>query len=330
MTCNTWTDGEILLLLGEVAIERDDHRLRTEASFQPLGRPLDLCLARQEGEDRSCIAPMGLDNRPRDTVLDAFARRTVAVADVDRKAAPLADDHRRMVQEIRHPLDVERCRHHHDPQVVAQSGLHVECERQAEIRIQRPLMEFVEQDGGDTFQLGIIEHHSRKDALRHHLDPGAGRDPRVQPHPVADAVTDRIAAQFRHPPRRRPCGKPPGLDKDDPAAHPVLIEEAQGNNCRLAGSRGRREDRPRSVGEGCQELGNCLMDREGRHAVDGLIAPAMRWHQAGNLPVAGNGYIVFTLGIRAGRFRIKASVASGCGDRKGLPHVISRSSPQKK
>src|SRR3546814_8666058 len=53
-----------------------------------------------------------------------------------RKAAPRARQPRR-VQQLRQALAIERGRHHHDAQVLAQRCLHVERQRQAEVAGQR-------------------------------------------------------------------------------------------------------------------------------------------------------------------------------------------------
>jgi len=69
-------------------------------------------------------------------------------------------------------FNVESCGHDEDPQVLTQTGLDIEGQRQPEISVERALMKFVEYHRRDIGKLGIIQNHPGKYAFRYHLDPG--------------------------------------------------------------------------------------------------------------------------------------------------------------
>ena len=88
------------------------------------------------------------------------------------KGAAFGSNHRRVAKELRHARAVERRRHDQKPQILAQAKLRVTGERQSEIGIERTLMEFVEQDGGDAVEHRIVENEPGEDALGDDLDAG--------------------------------------------------------------------------------------------------------------------------------------------------------------
>ncbi len=88
---------------------------------------------------------------------------------------------------------VERRRHDHEPQVLAQALLRIERERKAEIGVERALVELVEQHRADPLERGIIENLPREHALGDDLDAGALRDQALQPDAEADRLADFFA-----------------------------------------------------------------------------------------------------------------------------------------
>ena len=106
--------------------------------------------ARQERQHRAGIGAQ----RHRDGIRHLPLQRRIGlaaeIARLDRKGAALARDHRRVAEQPGDPRAVERRRHHEDAQILAQAGLRVARQRQAEIGIERALVEFVEQHGGDA------------------------------------------------------------------------------------------------------------------------------------------------------------------------------------
>ncbi len=87
-------------------------------------------------------------------------------------------------------------------------------------------MEFVEDHGRDPGQFRILQYHPRKNPFGHHLDPRFGRNTIVEPHAIADGLTDRFPQQRGHAACRRPRRETPRLQKNDaPVAAPVLVEQ---------------------------------------------------------------------------------------------------------
>ncbi len=89
-------------------------------------------------------------DRIRDLPLDRDARVAPEIARLDREGAAGALDHRRLAEQPADARAVERRRHDQELEVLAQSLLHVAGERQAEIGVERALVELVEEDGGDA------------------------------------------------------------------------------------------------------------------------------------------------------------------------------------
>src|SRR3546814_20631423 len=90
--CRLRLERRILFRLGKIAVKLHDQRCRPEYALQPLRRPPDFRLPRQEGDDRAGLAAVDVADRRRHGVLDAFAGGPVAVADLDWETAPLAAD----------------------------------------------------------------------------------------------------------------------------------------------------------------------------------------------------------------------------------------------
>jgi len=65
-------------------------------------------------------------------------------------------------------------------QIFAQALLHVAGQRQAEIGVERALVEFVKDHGGDAVEHGIVEDQPGEDAFGDDFDPGAARDFRAE------------------------------------------------------------------------------------------------------------------------------------------------------
>ena len=132
---------------------------------------------------------------------------------------------------------VDRRRHDEEPQILAQPLLHVARQREAEIGIERALVEFVEQDGGDPVEHRVVEHEPREHALGDDFDPRAPRHLRAEAHPQADRVADALAERLRHPLRRRARGEPPRLEDENAAVlRPWFLGEHEWHSCRLAGA----------------------------------------------------------------------------------------------
>ena len=92
---------------------------------------------RQKGQCRARCAA----DRVGDLRLDR-PRIAADIAGLDWKGAAFGGDHRGLVEERGDAGSVDRRRHDEEPQILAQALLHVARERQAEIVIERALVEF--------------------------------------------------------------------------------------------------------------------------------------------------------------------------------------------
>ena len=139
-------------------------------------RRISAC-ARQERQHRAGIGAQRARHRVGDLPLDRRARIAAEIARLDREGAALALDHRRVAEQLRHARAVERRRHHQELEVLAQALLRVARQRQAEIGIERALVEFVEQHRGDAVERRIVEDQPREHAFGDDLDAGACATP---------------------------------------------------------------------------------------------------------------------------------------------------------
>ena len=168
-------------------------------------------------------------------------RVAAEITRLDAKGAPLALD-RLGAHQRGDARAVERRRHGDEPQIVAQSCLRVERQRQAEIGVERALVIFVEQHAGDALERRIVEDHAREDAFGDDLDARSRRDFRFEAHPQADRFADILAERRRHAARRRAGGETSRLQQNELAAlRPVGVEQRERHARGLAGA-GRRDD----------------------------------------------------------------------------------------
>jgi hypothetical protein len=79
------------------------------------------------------------------------------MARLDRVGAALAFDHGGVAEQAGDAGAVEGGAHHQQAQVGAEHALGVEREGEAEVGVEAALVEFVEEDGGDALQAGVVE-----------------------------------------------------------------------------------------------------------------------------------------------------------------------------
>lgn len=125
-----------------------------------------------------------------------------------------------------------------------------------------PFVAFVDHNGTDAVQLGIGKETLYEQARRDDLDPGAGPYLAITSDAVPDASANLLAAQFRHPPRRRPRRDPPRLRHDDLALE--AIRQRQRYECGLPRPRRRHEDRA-ATPHGRDNVAEHLPDRQPLH-----------------------------------------------------------------
>ena len=201
----------------------------------------DLGCARQESEHRAGIGTQCGRDRLGHLPLHRRVDLAADIAGLDRKGAALALDHGRIAEQLCDPRAVERCRHHEDAQVLAQAGLRVARQRKAKIGIERTLVEFVEQHGGNAVELGIVEDLPREDALGDDLDPRRPRHLGAEAHPIADGLSGPLTKRLGHPLGTGACSDAARLQHDDLFAFgPRRVEQRQRHARGLAGA-GRRD-----------------------------------------------------------------------------------------
>ena len=154
---------------------------------------MDLALTRQEDQHRSRLLTQREPHRARRGVLDPLGRTPADIEGLDGEHPALGLDHRRATEQGRHTGNVQCRRHDQQPQVLAQQSLRLAGQRQPEIRVQRPLVELVEQDRADALKPRIVQNHPGEHALRNHLDPRPGADPALQTGAIADGITGAFA-----------------------------------------------------------------------------------------------------------------------------------------
>ena len=176
-----------------------------------------------------------------------------SIAGLDRKGAAFAGNHRRVAEQCGDARAVDGRRHDQDAQILAQALLHVAGQRQAEIGVERALMELVEDHGRDAVEHGIVEDEPGEDALGDDLDPGAARDFGAEPDEQTHGVADALAQRLRHALGGGARGEPAWLKDQIPARflRPILAREHQRHPRRLAGA-GRRHQDGRSVATQCR------------------------------------------------------------------------------
>ncbi len=225
----------------------------------------DFGSTRQEGQHRAGIGAQRGCDRIRHLPLQRCIGLAAEVAGLDRKGAALAGDDRRVAEQLGDARAIERRRHHQNTQILAQAGLGVARQRQAQISIERALVKFVEQHGGDAIEFGIVENLPREDSLGHDLDPGRARNLRTEAnaiaHRLAGALTERLRHAFGTGPRRNPAR----LQHDDLLAlQPGRVEQRQRHPRGLAGTRRRHQHRGVVAGQRVRELIEHDVDRKRR------------------------------------------------------------------
>ncbi|MNV10932.1 hypothetical protein D3C71_1014760 [compost metagenome] len=265
-----------LLLHRQFAMQRQHlHAGRHGLRQRGLGAR-DLALAGQEHQHVAGMVGQGLLHRAPCLRFQRFLAPCREVADRHRVAAPFAAQPRR-IQEPCQPLAVQRGRHHHDAQVLAQLCLHIQRQGQAQVRRQMAFVEFIEQQCPHAIQHWIILQHPGQDAFGDHFHAGAGRYLVLETDAVADRVAHRLAPLPRHELRGAARGYPARLQHDDPAAlQPGRIEQGQGHLGGLARAGWRLQHEARVCLQSGQDARQQRGNRENRRTHRPRIRPPLR------------------------------------------------------
>ena len=191
------------------------------------------------------------------------ARIAADIARLDRKGAALALDHRGVAQQPGNARAVDRRRHDEELQILAQTHLHVAGERQAEIGIERALVEFVEQYRGDAVEHRIVEHKPGENSFGNEFDPRPARNFGPEAHPQAHRVADALVKRRRHALRGRARGEPARLEHQDAAVfRPIFAGENKRHPRGLAGPGRRHQHRRMMRAQRRRQLRQRGVDRE--------------------------------------------------------------------
>ena len=233
-------DRAILRLVRQCAVERKHDGIGVVQ--QGFGAP-NLTSSWEKDQNVSGIIAQRGSNHRDDGRLRSRARAWRHVSRLDGKGASFAREDRRIAEERRDGVAVERRRHDQDAQVGAYERLRAEREREPQVRVETALVELVEDDEANAVQRRITLQAPREDALGHHLDARVRSDACIAAHPVAHGRADALAAQLGDAIRRGASGEPPRFQHDDrlPSEPGRRLERCR-NERGLAGARGRLQD----------------------------------------------------------------------------------------
>ena len=259
-------DGPVLLLGREIAEEGVEVHVVRHIVLQARLRAADLARAGEEDEHIAVRFAQGRLHLRRHGGLDAVLDGLVPVVHVDRVAAALTFDERR-VQQFGDGTGVERGAHHEDAQGGPQHLAGLKGEGEAEVGLQVALVKLVEQHGPDALQGGIVLQHAREDAFRDDCNPGLVAHLRVHPHPVAHGLTGLLAHLLRHEAGGGAGRQAPRLQHEDfVVAQPVLAQQPRGDARGLAGTGGGLQHGLRGIAEGGLQVWQDGVDRKVRHS----------------------------------------------------------------
>ena len=121
-------------------------------------------------------------------------------------------------------------------------------------------MEFVEQDGRDALQRGIVKDHPGEDALGHDLDAGFCGNARLQAHAQAHRLADALAQRLGHALRGGARRQPAWLEQDDLAALCERLAQQDERDTRRLARAGR-----------CHHHEPCRVEKRGAQGVEHLV-----------------------------------------------------------
>ena len=217
------------------------------------------------GQERQRIA-VALRNRLLDRARDTgrIARRCHrSIADRDRVRPPLARDDRRIAEERRDRVGLERRGHHDDAEIGARLLGDFRGERETEVALESPLVELVEHDRADAREERIRLHESKPDPVRNREDARPFARAPVESYVITDLVADRRTALACDPPRGRARGDAARLDQHDRAGTGQSgIEDRRRDAGGLAGAGRRLQHDAAAPSESVEAVGEHVVDRE--------------------------------------------------------------------
>ncbi|MGC3968142.1 MAG: hypothetical protein QM775_12465 [Pirellulales bacterium] len=218
----------LLLVQRHVAVEREQSPIVAVGIVrEQLFRAANLADAGQKHEN----VPHGLfGNRTRAAgrlPFDGVIRREFLILDGHRKCPAQTFDRRAIAQITRDRGRGERGRHHDDAQVGTHFAAHATNHGERQVGIEAPLVELVEDHGGDVFQKRIVLQPAEEHAFGANQKPGTSRRAAFEADLIADFVAHFGAAFFRDAHGSRTSGHAARLQEDDLPATLAAIEFRQ-------------------------------------------------------------------------------------------------------
>ena len=246
-------EGGALLGEGQAAVQRLDDDIGRQARGEAGGGAGDLGLAGEEDERAAFGLGEGLERQAGDGLLEpgslprSAGPGAVEPAGLDRMGAAFGGQDGRVVHQRRDGGRVEGGGHDEEQEVRAQGAADLQGKRQAEVGVQRALVEFVEDHATDAGQVGRGLEHPRQDAFGHDLDAGARH--RLAADAVADLGPDAFAEAFGEALGGGAGGDAARLEQEDAAGKAGFEQVAAGRgwSCRRRAAPGARRGRRRGA-----------------------------------------------------------------------------------
>ena len=130
-------------------------------------------------------------------------------------------------------------------QIGARGLLNLQRPRQGNVAVEMALVEFVEDQRIDAFQLGVGQHLAQENPLGNVADPRGRRSDIVQAHPITHFTAELDAARLRHPGGQQAGRQAARLQHRHLAgAEQTAVEEHLRHLRRLARAGGRGQHQP--------------------------------------------------------------------------------------
>ncbi len=172
------------------------------------------------------------------------------IADVERIQGARHVDDRTIIQKCRHPTGVERCRHHDDPKIRS-CGRRLPGQREAEICVNAPLVELIENDGAKLRQERIGLQPRGQNTFGGQQHARVRSELSLEAHLPSDFPADGPALLARDSSRDVARGNPARLQHDDRS----INGQRRRNSRRLASSRRGRHHHGAGLADSRQDLG---------------------------------------------------------------------------
>ena len=259
---------QILHRRRQVAMQRQHQGIKP---FQRCFCAADFAHARQEGQD--------VARRFRQCGANGARHRLRQIARIGDIARGMANSHRIHAPGAFHEgrvhggaktRTIQGRGHGQQPQVGPQHRLRIQAQRQRQVGFQRTLMDFIQDDGGNTIQTGIAQQAAHQQARGHHFDARGGGHGAFQPRAEADRLPHRLADQACH---AGGCGtgrQPARFEHQDAACvHGRSIQQRERHGGRLARTRRRDQYRVGTRTQHVKQARNAFRDGKVRHGETG-------------------------------------------------------------